>query len=112
MEDAPRTESGYWLAAPGPEGGEDDRLSLLEEIYDPASRRRRSLVQPGWRCLEVGAGRGSMAIWLAEQVGPEGHVVATDMDTRYLARLDVPNLEVLQHNILDDPLDVLGPESF
>ena len=45
---------------------------------------------------------------MAEQVGPTGHVVATDIDTRYLARLDVPNLEVIQHSILDDPLDVLG----
>jgi ubiquinone/menaquinone biosynthesis C-methylase UbiE len=65
----------------------------LEELFDPLSRRRRALVQPGWRCLEVGAGRGSMAVWLAEQVGPTGHVVATDVDTRYLERLDVPNLD-------------------
>ena len=43
----------------------------------PMSRRRRSGVQAGWRCLEVGAGRGSMAVWLAERVGPRGGVVAT-----------------------------------
>jgi hypothetical protein len=24
---------------------------------------------PEWRCLEIGAGRGSMAVWLAQQVG-------------------------------------------
>ena len=111
-ESASSQEPDYRLAAAGRESAEDERLDLLEQIYDPVSRRRRSFVQPGWRCLEVGAGRGSMAVWLAEQVGPTGHVVATDIDTRYLARLDVPNLEVLQHNILDDPLDVLGPESF
>ena len=98
----------YRLAAAGRESAEDERLDLLEQIYDPSSRRRRSFVQPGWRCLEVGAGRGSMAVWLAEQVGPTGHVVATDIDTRYLTRLDVPNLEVVQHSILDDPLDQLG----
>jgi hypothetical protein len=63
-------ESGYRLAAAGREVAEDERLSLLEELYDPASRRRRALVEPGWRCLEVGGGRGSMAVWLAEQVGP------------------------------------------
>jgi SAM-dependent methyltransferase len=102
----------YRLAAAGREAAEDERLSLLEQIYDPPSRRRRVLVQPGWRCLEVGAGRGSMAVWLAEQVGPAGHVVASDIDTRYLRQLDLPNLEVLEHSILDDPLDVLGPESF
>jgi len=53
-----------------------------------------------------------MAVWLAEQVGPAGHVVATDVDTRYLQRLDVPNLDVVEHNIVEDPLDVLGPGSF
>jgi SAM-dependent methyltransferase len=49
-----------------------------------------------------------MAVWLAEQVGPNGHVVATDLDTRYLNRRDIPNLEVVEHNILDDPLDPIG----
>jgi SAM-dependent methyltransferase len=105
-------EPGYRLAAAGRENAEDERLDLLEQLFDPGSRCRRDLVQPGWRCLEVGAGRGSMAIWLADRVGPSGQVVATDIDTRYLARLDLPNLHMVQHNIVDDPLDVLGPGSF
>ena len=103
---------GYRLDAKGRQESEDDRLGLLEPIFDPLSRRRRELVQPGWRCLEVGAGRGSMAVWLAERVGDHGHVVATDIDLTYLKRLNVPNLEVCQHNILEDPLDALGPGSF
>jgi len=53
-----------------------------------------------------------MAAWLAEQVGPKGHVVATDIDTGYLRQLDIPNLEVMDHNILEDSLDALGPGSF
>ena len=106
------SEPGYRLAAAGREKAEDERLDLLERLFDPGSRSRRDLMQPGWRCLEIGAGRGSMAVWLAERVGPAGQVVATDIDTRYLARLDLPNLEVVQHNILDDPLDALGPGSF
>jgi SAM-dependent methyltransferase len=103
---------GYRLAAAGREADEDDRLGLLEQLYDPASRRRRALVQPGWRCLEVGGGRGSMAAWLAEQVGPDGHVVTADIDTGYLRRLEIPNLEVVEHNILEDSLEALGPGSF
>ena len=102
----------YRLAAVGREADEDERLSLLELLYDPTTRRRRAVVQPGWRCLEVGAGRGSMAVWLAEQVGPTGHVVATDVDTGYLRRIDPPNLEVLEHNILEDSLEALDPGSF
>ena len=103
---------GYRLAAAGREVAEDARLALLEQIFDPLSRLRRHMVQPGWRCLEVGAGRGSMAVWLAQRVGPSGHVVATDVDVGYLEQLDLPNLEVVQHNILEDPLELLGPGSF
>jgi SAM-dependent methyltransferase len=53
-----------------------------------------------------------MAVWLAEQVGESGQVVATDVDVTYLSRLNIPNLEVYRHNILDDSLDVLGLGSF
>ena len=53
-----------------------------------------------------------MAVWLAQRVGPSGHVVATDVDVGYLEQLDLPNLEVVQHNILEDPLELLGPGSF
>ena len=102
----------YRLAAVGREADEDERLGLLEHLFDATTRRRRSFVQPGWRCLEIGAGRGSMAVWLAEQVGPKGRVVATDLNTTYLQRIDLPNLEVLEHNILDDSLEALGPGSF
>jgi SAM-dependent methyltransferase len=110
--DPQRPEPPYRLAAIGREEAEDERLGLLERIFDPDSRRRRALVRPGWRCLEIGAGRGSMAVWLAGQVGERGTVVATDIDVAYLNRLDVPNLEVRRHNILEDPVDVLGPRSF
>ena len=105
-------DPGYRLAARGRQEAEDERLALLERIFDPLSRQRRSLVQPGWRCLEVGAGRGSMAVWLAERVGDRGHVVATDIDVSYLKSLNLTNLEVHQHNMLDDPLDALVPGSF
>jgi SAM-dependent methyltransferase len=53
-----------------------------------------------------------MAGWLAAQVGESGKVVATDIDVTYLKQLQLPNLEVRQHNILTDSLDALGPGSF
>ena len=109
-ERASPMDPGYRLSASGRQETEDERLGLLEQLFDPASRRRRDLVQPGWCCLEVGAGRGSMAVWLAQQVGPTGEVVATDIDVGYLSRLSLPNLKVLRHDILADPLDTLGPE--
>jgi len=105
-------QPGYRLAGAGREAAESDRLGLLERIFDPLSRKRRSMVQPGWRCIEVGAGQGSMAAWLAEQVGPAGRVVATDIDVTYLRRLAAPNLEIVQHDIVTDPVEVLGASSF
>jgi hypothetical protein len=103
---------GYRLEATGREAAEDERLKLLEQLFDPGSRERRGLAQPGWRCLEVGAGRASMAAWLAGRVGSSGQVVAIDIDVGYLVRLDVPNLVVRQHDILNDPLDDLDPGSW
>lgn len=69
---------------------ESERLRLLETCWDPCTTRRLAAlgVGPGWRCLEVGAGHGSIAGWLAERVRPTGSVVAADIDPRFLG--DVP----------------------
>jgi SAM-dependent methyltransferase len=82
---------------------EPRRLQLLEEHADPTTVRRLEAagVGPGWRCLEVGAGRGSIARWLGKTVGPSGHVVALDLDTSLLTHLDEPNIEVVCGDILD-----------
>jgi SAM-dependent methyltransferase len=82
------------------------RLAGMEDLWDPGTRAviQDLGIQPGWRCLEIGAGGGSIAEWLADSVGPDGEVLATDVSTRYLDALDKPNLEVRQHDILGDPL--------
>ena len=82
------------------------RLAGLEAWFDPGSIRHLSAlgVTADWRCLEVGGGSGSIARWLAQRVALTGHVVATDLDTRFLAALEEPNLEVRQHDITRDPL--------
>jgi SAM-dependent methyltransferase len=89
------------------DAAERERLGLLQEALDPITTRRleRLPVGEGWRCLEVGAGCGSIARWLAARVGPRGRVVATDIDTRYLGEHALPNLEVRRHNILEDDLE-------
>jgi trans-aconitate methyltransferase len=55
--------------------------------------------------LEVGAGGGSVAEWLCAVVGTDGHVVATDLETKFLQAIDSPVLEVREHNIVSDPLE-------
>src|SRR5215216_2086681 len=61
-------------------------------------------VRVGWHCLEVGGGSGSIAQWLKQQVAPRGHVLVTDIDTRFLESLGGPLLEVQQHDIGADRL--------
>jgi SAM-dependent methyltransferase len=82
------------------------RLHALEQCFDPATTRRLEAtgVGPGWRCLEVGAGAGSITRWLCQRVGPTGQVVAVDMDTRFLDELDDQNLEVRRQDVVDQPL--------
>ena len=82
------------------------RLRSLEQWLDPATIRhlRARGVGAGWRCLEVGAGAGSIARWLCGQVCPGGEVVATDIDTRFLESRSEANLRVLRHDITADNL--------
>jgi SAM-dependent methyltransferase len=82
------------------------RLRSLEQWLDPATIRhlRARGVGAGWRCLEVGAGAGSVARWLCGQVCPGGEVVATDIDTRFLETRSDANLRVLRHDITADNL--------
>lgn len=85
---------------------EQERLASLEAAFDPGTFRHLEAlgVGPGWRCLEAGAGRGSVARWLCRRVGPEGRVVATDLKPRFLEALEEPNLEVWRHDIVADEL--------
>jgi SAM-dependent methyltransferase len=82
------------------------RLRSLEQWLDPATVRllRTTGVGAGWRCLEVGAGAGSVARWLCGEVCPGGEVVATDIDTRFLETPGDANLRVLRHDITADSL--------
>jgi SAM-dependent methyltransferase len=85
---------------------ERERLAGIEAATDPISRDvlARLGVGPGWRCADVGAGGGTLAQWLADQVGDIGLVVAADLDPRFLATIEAPNLQVVQHDLLfDDP---------
>lgn len=80
---------------------EVERLRALAEALDDASfsRLKRLGVGEGWRCLEVGAGLGTTARWLAERC-VDGRVVATDLDTRHMAGDRA--WEVLEHDVTRD----------
>jgi SAM-dependent methyltransferase len=68
-----------------------------------AMQRARIGGLTGARCLEVGAGGGSVARWLATQVGPRGHVTALDLKPHHL--LEEAGLTAVTLDLNgDDPL--------
>jgi len=98
------TERRYLLDEDRERGRE--RLTLLERLEDPATIAllERLGVAPGWRCLEIGAGHGSIAAWLVERVGSTGSVEATDLDTTYLDERSLVGLAFRRHDVARDDL--------
>ncbi len=90
---------------------ERERLAAIEAGLDPITIEclEKIGVGEGWHCLEVGAGGGSIAAWLCRRVGPNGKVVATDLQTKFLEAIDDPNLEVRKHDIAREGLE---PDAF
>ncbi|GAA2258516.1 hypothetical protein GCM10010232_56130 [Streptomyces amakusaensis] len=76
------------------------RLKALAAVCDPATRADLSRwgLRPRARCLEIGAGAGTVALWLAER-SSGGEVTATDTDIRFMAGLQHPALRVLRHDV-------------
>ena len=103
----PEGEPVSYVYADGARTAELSRLRRLEAVADPETLAafERIGVSTGWRCLEVAAGAGSIARALAERVGERGHVVATDIDTRFLASSARSNLEVRQADLLNDDVE-------
>ncbi|WP_030620941.1 class I SAM-dependent methyltransferase [Streptomyces achromogenes] len=79
----------------------EDRMAGLERCYDPFTFQRLGQlgIEPGWTCLELGGGGGSVGRWLADRVTAAGTVVVTDIDPRWTAYENVGHLRVQQHDI-------------
>jgi SAM-dependent methyltransferase len=91
-------DEGYLLA--NRQRGAATRLEALGELLDPTTfgHLTRLGVGSGWRCWDVGAGGRSVPEWLVDRVGPEGLVVASDLDTTWLGE-GGPTLRVLRHDV-------------
>jgi SAM-dependent methyltransferase len=76
----------------------------LSAMLDPITTARlaETGVADGWHCLEVGAGGGSVARWLADRVAPTGSVLATDIKPNHIP--GAPGLTAAVHDIVRDPL--------
>lgn len=90
---------------------EAERLDALAATFDAGSRARLAAlgIQPGWQCLEIGAGAGTMARWLADQVGAQGVVATIDRDTRFARRHAHPRLVVYEADIEEVDLGDIAP---
>lgn len=99
----------HWIGDAIPFDEEQFRLRAVEGTYDPHTiglLRDEIGVEIGWRCLDVGAGAGSVVRWLSRHVGSHGEVVALDMNCRFLTNLPA-NVRVVEHT-LGQPLPDLG----
>lgn len=86
-----------------------ERFAGLSALFDRVTFGHfdRLGVGRAWRCWEVGAGGPSVPAHLAYRVGPEGRVVATDIDTTWLEGHVPGAVEVLAHDVASDrPPDV------
>jgi ubiquinone/menaquinone biosynthesis C-methylase UbiE len=86
-----------------------ERFATLDTLYNFRTFRflETAGIGPGWHCLEVGGGSGSVAAWMAERVGPSGSVLVTDIDPRFMegsAYRKPAHLELRRHDIGTDPL--------
>lgn len=88
--------------------GEAERLRLMSEILDPACRVHLSRLVPAgadWRCIEIGAGNGSLSAWLATRLGAGGRVIATDINPDLMSGVATGALEVRALDIVKDGLE-------
>ncbi|MFD9725218.1 class I SAM-dependent methyltransferase [Streptomyces sp. NPDC059072] len=107
----PRNEGRYGERVFRPEErGEDERIDLGALVYDDTTmaRLRQLGAGPGWTCLEVGAGTGTVARRLLGEAGVD-RVLAVDRDVRFLAAHPVPGLSTLQADITSEDF---SPGSF
>jgi SAM-dependent methyltransferase len=83
------------------------RLRLIEQALDEDSvaRLKQTGIREGWRCLELGAGAGSIAEWMGQVVGKRGEVVAIDRKTNYLQRLSSSPYRIVTGDFLDVSLE-------
>jgi tRNA A58 N-methylase Trm61 len=80
-------------APPAPPASDDEaHQARFEEERRPAAVVAALGLQPGWLVADIGAGNGRMTVHLARAVAPNGHVVATDIDSEVLEQYLQPTI--------------------
>jgi SAM-dependent methyltransferase len=99
---AASVDRGYLLDNEAQEA--EQRFDSLGALFNPitVANLERVGIDAGWRCWEVGVGGPSIPTWLSARVGPSGHVLATDIDPRWVASTIGDNVEVRRHDVAAD----------
>jgi SAM-dependent methyltransferase len=98
------TRMSYLLDNLAPQAG--GRFAGLEACFDETTFRHLTAVGigPAWRCWEIGAGSGSVAGWMAERVGKDGAVLATDLNVDWIRTNISPRVEIRLHDLTSDEI--------
>jgi ubiquinone/menaquinone biosynthesis C-methylase UbiE len=93
------------------------RMAALAALHNDATFRymEKCCITLGSNCLEIGAGDGSVARWMAAKVGPACRVLATDIDLRFVlehrsanpANMDVRVHDIVTGNLPDGAFDLI-----
>ena len=97
-------DDGYLLDNRQAEAGA--RFDALSALFDDSTFRHFEAlgIDEGWHCWEVGAGGPTVPTRLAERVGPQGRVLATDIDVSWAGTATAQGVEVRCHDVaLDEP---------
>lgn len=82
---------------------EFERLKLIEDAVDQKTKEiiQNSGIAPGWKCLELGPGAGSILKWMSHLVGDNGRVVGVDKNTRFIETINTKQVNKIEGNILN-----------
>ena len=80
---------------------EYERLCLVQDSFDEKSKKHllKAGLKSGMKCLEVGLGAGSLAVWMKKEVGGEGSVLGVDLTTEHAD--NDGGYKLLEGNILE-----------
>lgn len=86
---------------------EFERLKQIEDAFDEKTKDliQNSGIAPGWSCLELGTGAGSILKWMSVLVGNQGNVVGIDKNIKFINPIEANNIQKIEGDILNVELE-------
>lgn len=74
-----------------------DRLDLLDKVYGTHSRNfLKNILKDGMNIATFGCGTGNLEIWISQQIGTKGKIIASDISEKQIeiAKIKAENLKI------------------